>query len=57
MNNLPDKSSSLENRTDITDQNKKKPKLDTRQNVTIIGDNYQLPRRKTSHEQKEDCEN
>ena len=44
INNLPDKSSSLENRTDIKDQNKKKPKLDTRQNVTIIGDsiiNYQ----------------
>ena len=38
INNLPDKSSSLENRTDIKDQNKKRPKLDTRQNVTIIGD-------------------
>ena len=38
INDLPDKSSSLEDRTEINDQNKKKPKLDTRQNVTIIGD-------------------
>ena len=51
INNLPDKSSSLENRTDIKDQNKKKPKLDTRQNVTIIGDsiiNYQDERLHTN---------
>ena len=51
INNLPDKSSSLENRSDIKDQNKKKPKLDTRQNVTIISDsiiNYQDERLHTN---------
>ena len=51
ISNLPDKSSSLENRSDIKDQNKKKPKLDTRQNVTIIGDsiiNYQDERLHTN---------
>ena len=53
ISNLPDKSSSLENRTEINDQNKKKPKLDTRQNVTIIGDsiiNYQNERLHTNKE-------
>ena len=51
INNLPDKSSSLENHSDIKDQNKKRPKLDTRQNVTIIGDsiiNYQDERLHTN---------
>ena len=38
INNLPDKSSSLENRSDIKDPNKKKPKLDTGQSVAIVGD-------------------
>ena len=51
INNLPDKSITLQNRTEGNDQNKKKPKLDTRQNVTIFGDsiiNYQDERLHTN---------
>ena len=50
-NNLPDKSSTLQNRTESNDQNERKPKLDTRQSVTIIGDsiiNYQDERLHTN---------
>ena len=51
INNLPDKSSTLQNCTESNDQNKKKSKLDTRQNVSIIGDsinNYQDERLHTN---------
>ena len=37
-NNLPDKCNTLQNRAESKDQNNKKPKLDTKQSVTIFGD-------------------